>query len=129
MASSRFIGLIFILAAAVAGSPSYGAGTDQDEFLDGGAAKLSPKQLKELFSGSEFISRELTVRNFPDGSRVFKARGFSVQLKWWIDGRGRFCTDTRLGGEYCDIEYFLEDGTLKIFNRDGATAQEFSVKK
>lgn len=129
MASSRLVALVFVLGAAVAGSPSYAEGTDQDEFLAGGAAKLSTKQLKELFSGSEFISRELTVRNFPDGSRTFKARGFSVQLKWWIDGRGRFCTDTRRGGEYCDIEYFLDDGTLKIFNRDGATAQEFSVKK
>ena len=69
------------------------------------------------------------MRNFPDGSRVYKARGFSVQLRWWIDGRRRFCTNTRGGQELCEIEYFLGDGTLKIFNRHGETVQEFSVRK
>jgi hypothetical protein len=129
MASPRLIALLFFLVVSVAGGPSFAEGTDQERFLAGGAAKLSPKQLKELFSGSEFISRELTVRNFADGNRVFKARGFSVQLKWWIDGRSRFCTDTRLGGEHCEVEYFLDGNKLKIFNRDGATAQEFTVNK
>ena len=114
--------------AAMAGSPGYAAGTDQDEFLAAGAKKLSPKELKELFSNSQFISREYSVRNFPDGSRVFKARGYSVQLRWWIDGRSRFCTSTRRGAELCDIEYFLHDGTLKIFTRNGETVQEFTVK-
>jgi len=129
VASPRFIALVFVLMAALAGSPSHAKGTDQDEFLAAGAKKLSPKELKELFSGSQFFSREFTVRNFPDGSRVFKARGYSIQLRWWIDGRSRFCTSTRRGAALCDIEYFLGDGTLKIFNRFGDTVQEFSVKK
>lgn len=125
----RSIALVFVLMAALAGGPSHAKGTDQDEFLAAGAKKLSPKDLKALFSGSQFISREFSVRNFPDGSRVFKARGYSIQLRWWIDGRSRFCTNTRFGAELCDIEYFLSDGTLKIFNRFGDTVQEFSVKK
>ncbi len=121
--------LSFVLIAVLPGSPSHAEETDQHEFLAAGAKKLSTKELKELFSGSEFFSRELSVRNFPDGSRVFKARGFSVQLQWWIDGRSRFCTNTRHGAELCDIEYFLDDGTLKVFNRFGDTVQEFSVKR
>ncbi len=129
MTSPRLIALFVVLMAAMAGGPSHAKGTDQDEFLAAGARKLSPKELKELFSGSQFFSRELSVRNFPDGSRVFKARGYSVQLRWWIDGRSRFCTSTRRGAALCDIEYFLGDSTLKIFNRFGDTVQEFSVKK
>ncbi len=129
LGAARLIAFIFVLTAALAGGPSHAKGTDQDEFLAAGAKKLSPKELKELFSGSRFFSREFTVCNFPDGSRVFKARGYSVQLRWWIDGRSRFCTNTRHGAELCDIEYFLNDGTLKIFNRFGDTVQEFSVKK
>jgi hypothetical protein len=113
----------------MAGGPSHAKGTDQDEFLSAGAKKLSPKELKEPFSGSQFISREFSMRNFPGGSRVFKARGYSIQLRWWIDGRSRFCTNTRYGAELCDIEYFFDDGTLKIFNRFGDTVQEFSVRK
>ena len=68
------------------------------------------------------------MRNFADGNRVFKARGHSVQLQWWIDGPGRSCIDTRHGEEYCDIEYSHHDGTLKIFTRNGETVQEFTVE-
>lgn len=125
----RLIAVFLALMAAMAGGPSHAEGTDQDRFLAAGATKLSPKQLRELFSDSQFVTRDFAVRNFPDGSRVFKARGFSVQLRWWVDGRGRFCTNTRHGEELCDIEYFLGDGKLKIFNRYGDTVQEFSVKK
>lgn len=126
---SGFVALFVVQMANLAGGPSHAKGTDQHEFLAAGAKKLSPKELKELFSGSEFFSRAFSVRNFPDGSRVFKARGYSVQLRWWIDGRSRFCTNTRYGAELCDVEYFFGDGRLKIFNRFGETVQEFSVKK
>lgn len=129
MFAPRLFLLFFVLIAAMAGGPSHAKGTDQDEFLSAGAKKLSPKELKELFSGSQFFSREFSVRNFPDGSRVFKARGYSIQLRWWIDGRSRFCTNTRYGAELCNIEYFFDDRTLKIFNRFGDTVQEFSVRK
>ena len=128
MASPRLIAVFVVLMAAIAGSPGYAAGTDQDEFLAAGAKKLSPKQLKELFSDSRFVTREFAVRNFADGNRVFKARGYSVQLRWWIDGRGRFCINTRHAEEYCDIEYFLHDSKLKIFTRNGDTVQEFTVE-
>ena len=128
MALPRLNAVFVVLMAAVAGGPGYAAGTDQDEFLAAGAKKLSPKQLKKLFSGSRFVTRDFSVRNFSDGNRVFKSRGYSVQLHWWIDGRGRFCIDTRYGDEYCDIEYFLHNGTLKIFTRNGETVQEFSLK-
>ena len=101
--------------------------TDQDAFLAAGAMKLSTKRLEALFSDSKFVTRAFSVRNFADGSRIFKAPGYMVQLRWWIDGRGRFCTDTRLGGECCEVEYFLHERTLKVFTAAGETAQEFSV--
>ncbi len=119
----------FILIGILTGGLTFAAETDQEFFLEQGATRLSVPQLKKLFSGSRFVARDYSVRNLRGGVRIFESRGYSIQLRWWIDGRGRFCTDTRNGAELCDVDYFLHENQLKIFTRSGATAKEFTVEK
>ena len=129
MTPRRLTSASIVLIGILIGGASLAEKSDLDLFLEQGAIRLTVSQLEELFSNTRFVTGDYSVRNFRSGARVFKSRGYSIQLRWWIDGRGRFCTDTRLGADTCDVDYFLRENKLKIFSRAGALSKEFTVEK
>ena len=125
-------GRVFLMGIAAAGAialASPGNASERRDFLDAGAEKLTTQQLKELFSDSRFLGQAFSVTNRADGTRVFKAKNYFLNLRWWVDAGGRFCTDTRSGMELCGIEYYLHKDKLRTFNRAGDTLQEFVVRR
>lgn len=121
--------LTVIAAAGAVALASPGHASERRDFLDAGAEKLTTQQLKELFSNSRFLGQDFSVTNKADGTRVFEAKNYFLNLRWWVDAAGRFCTDTRSGMELCGIEYYLRKDRLRIFNGAGDTVQEFVVKR
>ncbi len=125
-------GRVYLTGIVVAGAitlASPGNASERRDFLVAGAEKLTTQQLKELFSDSRFLGQDFSVTNNADGTRVFKAKSYFLNLRWWVDAAGRFCTDTRSGLELCGIEYYLRKDRLRIFNGAGDTVQEFVVKR
>lgn len=118
----------FVAAGAIA-LASLGNASERTNFLDAGAEKLTTQELEKLFSDSKFFGNAYSVTNRADGTRQFEARDFFLNLRWWVDAAGRFCTDTRSGMELCGIEYYLRKDKLKTFNGAGDTLQEFVVKQ
>ncbi|MCH8110542.1 MAG: c-type cytochrome, partial [Proteobacteria bacterium] len=68
---------------------------------------MTTQQLKELFSDSRFLGQAFSVTNRADGTRRFEANDYYLNLRWWVDAAGRFCTDTRSGMELCGIAHAL----------------------
>lgn len=134
MTRMRFFltGRVFLIGIAAAGMiaiAGQASASERRDFLDEGAEKLTTQQLKELFSGSRFLGQDFSVTNRADGTRRFEAKDYFLNLRWWVDAAGRFCTDTRSGMELCGIEYYLRKDRLRIFNGAGDTVQEFVVKR
>lgn len=121
--------LIGIAAAGMIAIAGQANASERKDFLDAGAEKLTTQQLEKLFSDSKFFSKAFSVTNRADGTRRFEARDFFLNLRWWVDAAGRFCTDTRGGMELCGMEYYLRKDKLKTFNGAGDTLQEFVVKQ
>ncbi len=121
---------ILFVAVAIGGLLSSAAeANERSDFVNKGAKKLTTKELTELFSGSRFQGYQFNVSNRADGTRIFEANDLHLTLQWWVNSRGEFCTDTRGGQVWCDIDYYLHKKRLKIFTLDGRMVQEFEVKR
>jgi len=79
------------------------------EILDQGAKKLSPEELKALFSGATVSGTLASGARFstkyaPDGTHagILETANFQTGMQgtWKIDGSGKLCTDTRFNSPY-----------------------------